>query len=68
MRNAPATNSAILSDALLQLNTIHVLCDVSVLFSVNEANADPDALNKLCTMLQVMQTQIEELEKLMETR
>lgn len=66
MNNAPATRSVSLSDALLQLNTIHVFCDLSVLYSVNEANTEPDAVNKLSTMLQAMQEQIEDLEKLME--
>lgn len=66
MNNTPATRPASLSDALLQLNTVHVLCDVSVLFSVNETNTDPEAVNKLSTMLQLMQEHIESLEKIME--
>lgn len=66
MNNAPATYSVSLSDALLELNTLHVLCDVSILFSVNEANTDPEAVNKLSTMLQLMQEHIEGLEKTME--
>lgn len=66
MNNTPATRLAGLSDALLQLNTIHVLCDVSVLFSVNEANTDLQAVNKLSTMLQLMQEHIEGLEKTLE--
>lgn len=66
MNNTPATRLARLSDALLQLNTIHVLCDVAVLFSVNEANTDQQAVNKLSTMLQLMQEHIEGLEKTME--
>ena len=66
MNNTPATRLASLSDALLQLNTIHVLCDVAVLFSVNEANTDEEAVNKLSTMLQLMQEHIEGLEKTME--
>ena len=66
MNNTPATRLARLSDALLQLNTVHVLCDVAVLFSVNEANTDQQAVNKLSTMLQLMQEHIEGLEKTME--
>ena len=66
MNNTPATRLARLSDALLQLNTVHVLCDVAVLFSVNEANTDTEAVNKLSTMLQLMQEHIEGLEKTME--
>lgn len=70
MSNTPATRSVSLfdaySDALLELNTIHVLCDLSVLYSVNEANTEPDAVNKLSAMLQVMQERIEGLEKTME--
>lgn len=66
MNNTPATRFASLSDALLQLNTVHVLCDVAVLFSVNEANTDLQAVNKLSTMLQLMQEHIEGLEKTLE--
>ena len=70
MSNTPATRSVSLfeaySDALLELNTIHVLCDLSVLYSVNDANTEPDAVNKLSAMLQVMQERIEGLEKTME--
>lgn len=66
MNNTPATRLASLSDALLQLNIVHVLCDVAVLFSVNEANTDLQAVNKLSTMLQLMQEHIEGLEKTLE--
>ena len=66
MNNTPTTCPVSLFDALLQLNTIHVFCDLSVRYSVNEANTEPDAVNKLSTMLQAMQEQIEGLEKLME--
>lgn len=51
-----------ISDAQLQLNAIHVLCDMAVLFSVNDACTDTDPLNKLSTMLQLMQEKIEKLE------
>ena len=66
MNNAPATCSVSLSDALLELNTVHVLCDMSVLYAVNDADRDPEAVNKLSTMLQLIQEQIEGLEKTME--
>lgn len=62
MNNAPATRSVSLSDALLELNTLHVLCDLAELYSVTEADTDPDAVNKLSTMLQVMMVHIEGIE------
>ena len=66
MNSAPATRSESLSDALLELNTLHVLCDLAELYSVTEADTDPDAVNKLSTMLQVMMVHIEGLEKTLE--
>lgn len=63
MKNTPTISPTDLSEALLQCNTVHVLCDMSVLYAANEANTDPAAVNKLSTMLQVIQEHMEALEK-----
>ena len=66
MNNAPATRCDSLSDALIELNTLHVLCDLAELYSVTEADTNPEAVNKLSTMLQVMMGHIEGIERTLE--
>lgn len=63
MKEAFQMSKMTMSDMSVELAELHAICDVTVSYAVGDANNDPNPLDKLGVMLQLIQARVAALDR-----
>lgn len=63
MKEAFQMSKMTMSDISVELAELHAICDVTVSYAVGDANNDPNPLDKLGVMLQLIQARVAALDR-----
>lgn len=63
MKEAFQMDKMTMSDVSVALSELHAICDVTVSYAVGDANNDPNPLDKLGVMLQLIQERVASLDR-----
>lgn len=63
MKEAFQMSKMTMSDMSVELAELHAICDVTVSYAVGDANNDPNPLDKLGVMLQLIQSRVAALDR-----
>lgn len=63
MKEAFQMSKMTMNDMSVELAELHAICDVTVSYAVGDANNDPNPLDKLGVMLQLIQARVAALDR-----